>query len=93
MKAIWNGTVVAESDDTLIVDGEHYFPGASLKREFVLSSNTKRMSSAYGQATYYTLFVDGDAYPDAVWSYLDPGAEAAAMKGRVAFWKGIQVVA
>ena len=92
MKAIWKGTVVAESDDTVVVEGNHYFPGESLKPQFVLPSNTKTMCSWKGQASYYTLFVNGDANPDAVWTYPDPKEAAAQIKGRVAFWRGVQVV-
>ena len=91
MKAVWKGTVVAESDDTVVVDGNHYFPAASVRTECLLSSNTKTMSSSKGQASYYTLFVDGDANPDAAWFYADPKEAAAEIKGRVAFWKGVQV--
>ncbi|MEF7612378.1 DUF427 domain-containing protein [Aquincola sp. MAHUQ-54] len=92
MKAIWNGTVVAESDDTVVVEGNHYFPAASLNQAYVLPSNTKTMCSWKGQASYYTLFVDGDANPDAVWFYPDPKEAAGEIRDRVAFWKGVQVV-
>ena len=92
MKAIWKDTVVAQSDDTVVVEGNHYFPPAALKPEYTLSSNTKTMCSWKGQASYLTLFVDGDANPDAVWFYPDPKEGAAQIKGRVAFWKGVQVV-
>ncbi len=92
MKAIWKNTVVAQSDDTVVVEGNHYFPAASLPREYTLSSNTKTMCSWKGQASYLTLFVNGDANPDAVWFYPDPLEGAAQIKGRVAFWKGVQVV-
>jgi uncharacterized protein (DUF427 family) len=92
MKAIWNGTVVAEGDDTVVFDGEHYFAASAVKKEFLLSSNTRTMSSAKGQANYYTLFVDGDALPDAAWSYADPPEAAVALKGRIAFGKGVRVV-
>jgi uncharacterized protein (DUF427 family) len=92
MKAIWKGTVVAESDDTVVVEGNHYFPHDALNPKFVLPSNTKTMCSWKGQASYYTLFVDGDANPDAVWTYPDPKDAAAQIKGRVAFWRGVQVV-
>ena len=92
MKAIWKDTVVAQSDDTVVVEGNHYFPSAALKPEYTLSSNTKTMCSWKGQASYLTLFVDGDANPDAVWFYPDPKEGAAQIKGRVAFWKGVQVV-
>lgn len=91
MKAIWNGTVVAESDDTVVVEGNHYFPEASLKKEYLLSSNTRTMCSWKGEASYYTLFVDGDANPDAVWTYKDPKEAAQEIKGRVAFWKGVKI--
>ena len=92
MKAIWKDTVVAQSDDTVVVEGNHYFPAAALKPEYTLSSNTKTMCSWKGQASYLTLFVDGDANPDAVWFYPDPKEGAAQIKGRVAFWRGVQVV-
>jgi uncharacterized protein (DUF427 family) len=92
MRAIWKGTVVAESDDTVVVEGNHYFPAASVKREYLLPSNTKTMCSWKGQASYHTLFVNGDANPDAAWFYPEPKDAAAAIKGRVAFWKGVQVV-
>ena len=92
MKAIWNGTVVAESDDTVVVEGNHYFPGEALKPEYTLSSNMKSMCSWKGEATYMTLFVNGDALPDAVWTYREPKEAAAQIKGRVAFGKGVQVV-
>lgn len=92
MKAIWKGQVVAESDDTVVVEGNHYFPAESLKREFTLPSNTRTMCSWKGEATYLTLFVNGDANPDAVWTYVNPKEAAAQIRGRVAFWKGVQVV-
>jgi uncharacterized protein (DUF427 family) len=91
MKAVWNGTVVAESEDTVVVEGNHYFPASALKAEYTLPSNTKTMCSWKGQASYLTLFVDGNANPDAVWFYPDPKDAAADIKGRVAFWKGVQV--
>jgi uncharacterized protein (DUF427 family) len=92
MKAIWKDTIVAESTDTVVVEGNHYFPAESLKREFTLASNTKTMCSWKGQASYMSLFVNGDANPDAVWTYPDPKEAAANIKGRVAFWKGVRVV-
>ena len=91
MKAVWNGTVVAESNDTVVVEGNHYFPADAVKKDHLLSSNTKTMCSWKGQASYYTLFVNGDANPDAVWFYPEPMAAAANIKGRLAFWKGVQV--
>jgi uncharacterized protein (DUF427 family) len=92
MKAIWNDTVIAESDDTVVIEGNHYFPADSLKKEFVLSSNHHTMCSWKGQASYYDLFVDGNVNPNAAWFYPDPKEAAAEIKGRIAFWKGVQVV-
>ena len=92
MKAIWNGTVVAESDDTVVVEGNHYFPAEAVKKQYLLPSNTKTMCSWKGEASYHTLFVDGDANPDAAWFYPEPKEAAAQIKRRVAFWKGVQVV-
>ena len=91
MKATWNGTVVAESDDTVVVEGNHYFPEAALKREYVVGSNHRSSCHWKGQALYYRLLVDGDLNPDAVWFYPEPLEAAAEIKGRVAFWKGVQV--
>jgi uncharacterized protein (DUF427 family) len=92
MKAIWNGVTVAESDDTVVVEGNHYFPASSLRQDLLLSSNTRTMCSWKGEAKYHTLFVNGDANTDAVWYYPDPKEAAAQIKGRVAFWKGVRVV-
>ena len=91
VKAVWRGTVIAESDDTVVVDGDHYFPEASLKREYLAFSNHRSSSTSKGQAHYHSLFVDGEVNPDAVWYYPEPSAAAANIKGRVAFWKGVQV--
>lgn len=91
MKAIWKDTVIAESTDTVVVEGNHYFPEASLNREFVTFSNHKTTCPWKGQASYYSLIVSGEMNPDAVWYYADPKPEAAQIKGRVAFWKGVVV--
>ena len=91
MKASWNNTVIAESDDTVLVEGNHYFPESSLKKEFVSFSNHKSSCAWKGQASYYTLIVNGDTNPDAVWYYPDPKPEADMVRGRVAFWKGVTV--
>ncbi|MBH9576470.1 DUF427 domain-containing protein [Inhella proteolytica] len=88
MKAIWNGVVLAESDDTLVLDGNHYFPAASLKREFTTFSN-HRSRSAYGEEQWLSLFVNGDLLPDAVWSYPAPSLEA--LKDRIAFVRGVSL--
>ena len=93
MKAIWNGTVIAQSDDTVLVEGNHYFPQASLKREFTTFSNHKTMCHWKGQASYLSLMVNGDMNTDAVWFYPEPKPEAEAVRDRVAFWKGVVIEA
>lgn len=91
MKAIWNGKVIAESDDTVLVEGNHYFPADAVRGEYLLPSNTKTMCPWKGEARYHTVFVDGDANPDAAWYYADPKEAAAQIRDRIAFWKGVQV--
>lgn len=91
MKAVWKNTVIAESDDTVMVEGNHYFPEASLKREYISFSNHKTSCPWKGQASYYSINVNGDLNPDAAWYYAEPKEAAANIKGRVAFWKGVQV--
>ena len=91
MKAIWKGKVIAESDDTVLVEGNHYFPAEAVKREYLLPSNTKTMCSWKGEAHYYSVMVDGDLNPNAVWYYPEPKEAAKEIKGRVAFWKGVKV--
>ena len=91
MKATWKDTVIAESEDTVVVEGNHYFPESSLKREYVTFSNHKTTCAWKGQASYYSLIVDGELNLDAVWYYADPKPEAEMVRGRVAFWKGVKV--
>lgn len=91
MKAIWNNTVIAESDDTVLVEGNHYFPESALKREYVTFSNHKTSCPWKGQASYYSLIVNGEMNIDAVWYYPDPKPEAQMVQGRVAFWNGVTV--
>ena len=92
MKAIWNNTVIAESDDTVIIENNHYFPAESIKKEFFRSSSTHTTCPWKGQASYYTLEVDGKENPDAAWYYPEPSELAKGIKGSVAFWKGVEVV-
>lgn len=91
MKATWNGATIAESDDTVVVEGNHYFPESALKREYVVASNHRTMCSWKGQANYYSLLVNGELCPDAVWYYAEPKEAASEIRGRVAFWKGVKV--
>ena len=92
MKAIWNNTVIADSDDTVMVEGNHYFPEASVNRQFISFSNHKTSCPWKGQASYYSLMVQGDMNPDAAWYYPEPKEAAAHIKGYVAFWKGVQLL-
>ena len=92
-RAEWNGKVIASSDDTVVVEGNHYFPEDALDRASLKSSNTTSLCPWKGTAHYYTLVVDGEENPDAVWYYPEPKPAAAEIKGRVAFWKGVKVTA
>ena len=91
MKATWNGAVLAESDQTVVVEGNHYFPPDTLRREFFEPSDTHTVCGWKGTASYYTVVVGGERNPDAAWYYPDPKPEAAQIAGRVAFWKGVTV--
>jgi uncharacterized protein (DUF427 family) len=91
MKAVWNGVVLAESDDTVVVEGNHYFPASTLKREYTTFSNHKSSCPWKGQASYYSLLVNGEMNADAVWYYPEPKPEAEMVRDRVAFWKGVKV--
>ncbi|KUJ84662.1 nucleotidyltransferase domain-containing protein [Microbulbifer flavimaris] len=91
MKAIWNGKVIAESDNTRVVEGNHYFPAESLRKEFFRPSTTSTHCSWKGEAHYYSLEVDGVTNADAAWFYPAPKEKADNIKGMVAFWKGVTV--
>ena len=92
MKAIWNEKVLAESDDTLVIENNHYFPAESIKKEYFKSSDTHTKCPWKGTASYYTLEVEGKENKDAAWYYPDVSELAKDIKGRVAFWKGVEVV-
>jgi uncharacterized protein (DUF427 family) len=91
MKAFWNNTIIAESDDIVLVEGNRYFPESALKKEYITFSNHKTSCPWKGQASYYSLIVNGEMNIDAVWYYPDPKPEAEMIRGRVAFWKGVAV--
>ena len=91
MRAIWNGEVIAESDDTVVLEGNHYFPEVALKREYTSFSNHRTSCIWKGQARYLSLLVDGEMNADAVWYYPEPSEAAAEIKGRYAFWKGVTI--
>jgi uncharacterized protein (DUF427 family) len=91
VKAIWNGVTIAESDDTVVVENNHYFPLAAVTGARLLPSDTTSVCPWKGLAHYYTLEVDGAKNRDAVWYYPEPKSAAANIKDRVAFWKGVVV--
>jgi uncharacterized protein (DUF427 family) len=89
--ASWNGSVIAESDDTVVVEDNHYFPLASVKGGVLVDSDTHTICPWKGTASYYSVFVDGQTNADAAWYYPEPKDEAKQILGRVAFWKGVVV--
>lgn len=91
--AQWNGTVIARSDDTVIVEGNHYFPIDSVNQELLRPSDTHSICPWKGTASYHSLEVDGATNSDAAWYYPDPKAAAAEIKDHVAFWHGVTVTA
>lgn len=91
MQAIWNGEVIADSDKTLTVEGNSYFPPESVKNEYLAKSTTQTTCPWKGEASYYHLRVGGKENKDAVWFYPDPKEAARQIKGHLAFWKGVTV--
>ena len=90
-KAIWNGTVIAESDHTERVEGNHYFPPNTVKKEYFRESKTSTVCPWKGTASYYDVVVDGQVNPGAAWYYPQPKSAAANIKDHVAFWRGVTV--
>lgn len=91
IRATWNGTVLAESDATVVVEGNHYFPAADVRGEFFESSDTQSVCPWKGTASYRTVVIDGVRNPDAAWYYPEPKDAAREITDRVAFWKGVVV--
>lgn len=91
MKAIWNDVVIAESNETVVVENNHYFPHDTIKKEFFKPSSTHSTCPWKGQAHYYSLEVNGDQNPDAAWFYPEVSELAKGIKNHVAFWKGVQI--
>ena len=91
MKATWNGKVLAESDETVVVEGNHYFPRESVKEEFFEESATHTTCPWKGEASYFNVVADGQVNKDAAWYYPEPKDAAKEIKGHVAFWKGVKV--
>ena len=93
MRAVWKGTVLAESDQTIVVEGNHYFPAASVDRQYLRPSSSHTVCSWKGVASYYDVVVSDQVNGDAAWYYSDPKAAASQIKDYIAFWHGIRVEA
>ena len=91
MKAIWNGKVIAESDDTVVIEGNHYFPADAINKEFFKDSDHHSTCPWKGEASYYHVDVDGKQNDNAAWFYPEVSDLAKSIKGRVAFWRGVEV--
>ena len=91
MKAIWNNTVIAESNSTIIIENNHYFPPSSVNSAFLKPSETTTVCPWKGTANYYNVSVDGKENNDAAWSYDTPSKLAEGIKEHIAFWKGVEV--
>ena len=91
MKAIWNGQVLAESDKTIVIEGNQYFPPESINQDYFKSTKTHTTCPWKGLASYYSLEVDGKTNEDAAWYYPEVSSLAKGIKGYVAFWKGVEV--
>jgi len=92
MKAIYNDQVIAESNDTVVVEGNHYFPVDSVKKEFLTASETHTTCVWKGVASYYNVVVNGQTAADGAWYYPNPSTLAEGIKGRIAFWNGVKVI-
>ena len=92
MKAIWKDVILAESDNTIVVEGNHYFPPDSVKREYLKASDTHTTCPWKGEASYYTVVVSDAVNKDAAWYYPEPKEAAQQIKDYVAFWQGVEVV-
>lgn len=91
MKAVWNGTVLAESERTLVVEGNHYFPPDAIRADYFVPSSAKTICSWKGIAHYFDIVVGGQTNKDAAWTYPSPTDAAQPIKSHIAFWRGIQV--
>ena len=92
MKAIWNHQVLAESDETVVIENNHYFPPESLNKEFFKPSELHSTCPWKGEASYFSLEVNGKQNKDAAWYYENPSELAKKIKNHVAFWKGVQII-
>jgi uncharacterized protein (DUF427 family) len=93
MKAIWNGATLAESDETIVIEGNHYFPADAINKEFFCASETHTVCGWKGMASYYDVVAGGEINKDAAWFYPSAKPEAKEIENHVAFWKGVVVIA
>ena len=91
MRAKWNEVVIAESDETIVIEGNHYFPPNSVKNEFLVESSTRTNCPWKGEASYYDIIVEDKLNKDGAWFYPDPKEEAKEIKNYVAFWRGVNI--
>jgi uncharacterized protein (DUF427 family) len=92
MKAVWNGHVIAESDETVVVEGNHYFPPSSVNQSFLRETDTHSTCPWKGEASYYEVFAGDDVDKDAAWYYPNPKPAAKNILDHVAFWKGVEII-
>ena len=92
-RAVWNGVTLAESDETIVVEGNHYFPRESVDSQYIRESDTTTVCPWKGVARYYHLEVEGQTNPDAAWYYPEPKPAASQVANRIAFWKGVELEA
>jgi uncharacterized protein (DUF427 family) len=92
MKAMWNGKTIADSENTIVIEGNHYFPHETVNTEFLQPSGTQTVCPWKGTASYYDVVVDGETNGDAAWYYPDTKTEAKEIENYVAFWKGVEVM-
>ena len=90
-QAIWENTVIADSDECVVVEGNQYFPESSVRKEFLAPSSRTTICPWKGTANYYDLVVNGKRNEGAAWYYANPSTAAAQIRGRIAFWKGVEV--
>ena len=92
MKAIWNGKIIAESNETKVIENNHYFPADSVNKEYLENSETRTACPWKGQASYYNVVADGQSNKNAAWYYPQPKPMTKDIKNYIAFWKGVKVV-
>jgi uncharacterized protein (DUF427 family) len=91
MKAKWNGHLLAESDSTIVIEGNHYFPVDSINKDYFQESDTNTICPWKGTASYFDVKVNGDTNTDAAWYYPKASQLAKGIEGRIAFWKGVEI--